>query len=107
VWTPSRRPSRPRRTGRGLLEKANEALGKFCDELAELRKKHKMPDVYTIIHASYIGEDGQEKQFLLPAQMGDALKAEGMTAWAYGYEQAERKARIDDAFSQAMKKSGK
>ena len=65
---------------RDALNKAHEA---FYEELGELRKKHKIANVVTIIEDSY--DNGKDESSMLTAfAYGDGLKAESMSAYAYG-----------------------
>lgn len=78
------------------LEEANKEITAFEEAVFELRKKHKIADVYIVISDSMINEEGKEGQFFLTFQMGDALKSEGMLAYALGRAQKERQERIGE-----------
>jgi hypothetical protein len=83
-------------------EAAVAAIDGFWKEFYELRNKWRLPDVYVIFRL-VIG-DGETMTAL---SAGCSLYNEPMTAWAYGYEQAEREAAIAKLAGHGRKMSGK
>lgn len=83
------------------IDAANKALELFYEELAELRAKHKIQDVLTVVQVTMLHEDGEEGQAFTSMHCGSELAAEGMAAWAYGSESAKRQERITKLATQA------
>jgi hypothetical protein len=88
---------------------ANAAFKAFFADLGEIRKKHGITNVYVVIGGSIKNPDveGGEREVIVNLMYGDQLRAESMTAWAYGYEQAERESKVSSMVAQAMKQSRK
>lgn len=86
-------------------EAANQAVEAFYVELGELRKKHKLTNVYTVINASYATTDPEddEAEFFTSSMFGDFLRAESLVAWALGREQAHRQEMIAHIAKVAIK----
>jgi hypothetical protein len=80
-----------------------DAFKAFYEGVSELRKKHRMADVYVIVAFNCLDGDDESQRFG-SFQFGNQLMAEGLTAWAYGREQAERDAMIGRAVVQGRKK---
>jgi hypothetical protein len=81
-------------------QQADEALSNFFKELGELRKKHKMRDVFVVVFDSTKYEDGIIGEFMTTHQYGSSLNGLPMTAYAYGQEQATHKERINKLLTQ-------
>jgi len=74
-------------------EDANSAVGAFCEELYELRVKHKIREVYAIIVVPVVypaDEHGPESETDVFASMhcGSRLMRQPMAQWAAGFEAA-------------------
>lgn len=67
---------------------AQAAVEAFEADLAAIRTKHRIPDVYCVIQFGRLDEEGEEVQSLLTLHYGDSLKAVQLTAYAYGMERA-------------------
>lgn len=80
-------------------DKANEAVGKFRDELDELRKKYKIRDILLVFYDSVRYEDGTVAEFMSTAHFGNSLNCLPMAAYVYGQEQAEHRERINKMIS--------
>ncbi|HXP52144.1 MAG TPA: hypothetical protein VN922_19465 [Bacteroidia bacterium] len=65
-------------------EQANEKLNAFFDEIYELRKKYKVPDVLITIKADVMGEEGSASSFFSSHSYGAAANALSMAAYTYG-----------------------
>jgi hypothetical protein len=90
------------------LDAANKAIAAFLDELGDLREKHKIPNVVTIIGASAWtkgdGDEQQETEFLVPHMYGDSLRMESMAAYAYGVAASARQEAIGAMQTGVLKK---
>lgn len=85
-------------------EEANAALDAFFEELSVIREKHRIGNVHTIVAVSALDREGQEGELISRLHLGDGLKAEAMTAYAYGSEQAERENLIVHMIAQGKRK---
>lgn len=65
---------------------ANEAIKQFHDELAELRKKHKIRDVLIVLNGAVRYEDGNVGEYMICNTFGSVMNAMTMAAFAYGQE---------------------
>lgn len=81
------------------MDAANEALTKFFDEVGEIRKKYKIPDVLIITKGSIRHEDGSEGDFMNHSGFGSMLNQLPMAAYCYGQVQAEQKETISKLIS--------
>jgi hypothetical protein len=70
---------------------ANEAVNAFFRDVRELRKKYKLPNIYTILAGLAVGDNGVVGEWITSQHHGDALKCESMTAWALGKEAETRR----------------
>lgn len=88
---------------------ANGAMARFFEEVGELRKKHKITDVYFVVGGSVATDDPEypESQFMAPMMYGNQLNAEPLLAYALGFEQRKRQERIGTLLSQGVTKDGK
>lgn len=84
-------------------EQAQADWEAFCQAVYELRVKHRIPDVYLLARVLVQYEEGGEGVAHTRAHFGDELNAEQMTAWAFGYEQAQRQERIASVAMEAAK----
>ncbi len=75
-------------------DKANEALTNFYNELGELRKKHKIPDVLIVTKGTVRYEDGEVGDYIQHSSFGNSLNALPMAAYAYGQIQADHESLI-------------
>ena len=75
-------------------ELANEALSGFYNELREIRKKYKIPDVLIVTKGSVKTEDGTTGDYIQHSSFGNSLNQLPMAAYAYGQIQAEHEALI-------------
>lgn len=71
-------------------EKAQEALQKFHDKVAEARKEFMIADVLVVTKDSVRYGDGTVGQFMQHGQIGNQLNGVAMAAYAYGKLQAEQ-----------------
>lgn len=82
-------------------EAADVVVQSFYDELRVLRRKYKIANVLCTIKSSVLlSRDNGEVavgEFAIPLFIGDSSQAEGMAAYAYGVEQAQRQERIQTA----------
>lgn len=76
------------------VDAANEAANAFFEGVAELRKKHRLPNVLIVADVHYLGEDGADAEGRLSSFLGDSNHAEELAAYAHGYETARRQERI-------------
>lgn len=76
------------------------AIDAFFEDLYALRAKHKIANVLCVLQDSFVTEDGDEAPFYVKQMCGDSTRAEGMAAWVFGHEQAERKRAVADLMSQ-------
>lgn len=74
---------------------ADEAISKFYEELGELRKKHKIPDLLIVIKATVRHKDGKVGQMMGQYAYGSTLDHLAMAAYVYGQLQAEHKELIN------------
>jgi len=75
------------------LDEFDAAVVRFREAVRVARIEAKLSDVYVIICASAQVTDG-ETQVITGLHFGNELLAEGLTAWAYGKEQAEHRELI-------------
>jgi hypothetical protein len=87
------------------VEQANADWTAFAGELYELRVKHRIADVYVIARMPIQYDDGDEAPQNVSAHFGDVLNREPMTAWAVGFESANRQAMIREVIADAAKKA--
>jgi hypothetical protein len=85
-------------------EVANKAINEFFEELGELRKKHKMTNVHTIVAGSFTASDGDESEWMTSCHYGDSMKAEMMAVWSYGQEAVKRQETFGHLMKGVMKK---
>lgn len=77
-------------------EAANKNLVSFYEAVTEARSKYGIPDVYVIVLLNATGDCEDEIRLTSTMQRGDSLKAEVMTAMAFGQELRLAKARLAD-----------
>lgn len=70
-------------------EEADDAVEAFWAEMTELRKRHKLANVYVVICDSV-----NDERFMVLAHCGDELMRESMAAYALGTESARRQSNI-------------
>ena len=70
---------------------ANDAVNAFFRDVRELRKKYKLPNVYTILAGLAVGDDGAVGEWITSQHHGDSFKCESMTAWSFGKEAETRR----------------
>lgn len=63
---------------------AMEAMHAFLDEVEQVRKKHRIPDVTIVLKAAAFVGDGQEGDYSMSAHFGDPAHKLPMLATAYG-----------------------
>ncbi len=102
---PTSKPDRYRRLSEPFesAEAIDAALAGFHKELEALREKYKIPDVYVIISANGLTEDGVEGAFTTTLQFGSEERAESLTAYAYGLASARRQERIAKMLAKSIK----
>lgn len=71
-------------------DEANAALKEFMAGVRELRKKHRIADVLTVVAVNAKYESG-EGRAITHGFNGNSQNAEGMAAYAYGQESADRR----------------
>lgn len=74
-------------------EEAAKASAAFADDLAEIRKKHRMRDVAYTVMFSYESPEG-ESQAITSGHLGNSMNAESMLAYALGVVQSDRQAYV-------------
>ena len=67
---------------------AEESLAAFHEELAELRTKHHIKDLYVVYNVAVFEENGTETVHTAVNGYGDQSRWEAMAATAYGFEKA-------------------
>lgn len=91
---------------------AQEAQAK-ADELfkraGEIRKELKIPNLYLVIGATWMGEpgteyEGKELAGVIPGGFGDSFQHEAMLAYALGIVQAERQSMIGDLLAKGIRR---
>lgn len=65
----------------------------FCEELYELRRKHRIAELYTVGQQPIVDQEN-EGVVHGAAHFGDQTKREAIAAWAFGFESAQRQAAI-------------
>lgn len=85
------------------MEALNAALGSFFDDVAELRKKHKLRDVVFIVNTSYVAKDGEEIDGGVHGSFGNSLNHESMLAHTLGLVQANRQESIAKMLGKGLK----
>jgi hypothetical protein len=73
---------------------AEKHIENFFRELYDLRNKHGIADVYAVVKLFTANDDGAEGEVFSALHCGSELEREPMVAWALGYEQSQRQARI-------------
>jgi hypothetical protein len=73
---------------------ATEAMTDFLKEVGELRLKHRLANVVTIIQANALDEDGEEGETAAMHSYGDQLRVEGLCAFGYGQAIRDRQTSI-------------
>jgi hypothetical protein len=73
---------------------AQKAIQAFYDELAELRVKYRIRDLYVIYNASVIEESGEETAATGMTGFGTQSLWESMVACAYGVEKQKKESLI-------------
>lgn len=81
---------------------ADAAIQAFNDDLALIREKHHIANIYCIVAGSMKDGDS-ESEFMTSMAWGDSLRSQAMTAWAYGRESATHDAIMRQIVSDAMK----
>jgi hypothetical protein len=81
-------------------EEADAALTAFQADMQELRKRHRIGNLYlvTLVHFQMPG--GKEDAVIGYAALGDDRYALPLVAYAYGREKATQKALEDEALAQ-------
>ena len=82
-------------------EAADEAVGAFLGDVAELRVKHKIRDLLIVYGLCLIERDGSETSGVGISGFGNQSLWESMAACAYGREKAARETRIRHLLSAA------
>lgn len=78
------------------IEAAQAALDAFRLELAELRKKHKIPDIAIVTQFDYFTAGQEWASGVLSFSYGNQMGTEAMYAYAYGQAVRDRQARIGE-----------
>lgn len=81
------------------VEQARAASSAFVDEFIELRKKHRIADVYCITQFCYLNDEGEEIVAGGQVGLGNSFEHEAMLARTLGRIQAERQAMINRLLS--------
>jgi hypothetical protein len=84
-----RRLSAPR-----SADETNAALEAFFKDLGDLREKHGLPDVITVVGVN-VQYDSGVGNAVSWSQYGAAQKAETLLAYAFGQAQAERRELVN------------
>ena len=84
------------------VDEANKNLKAFWDDLAEIRKKHRIADLQVVIRVSALSEDGEEGVSIIHGGYGDQTKWESMLAYAFGMESAYRQERTAELLAKGM-----
>lgn len=83
-------------------DSADAAINAFFHDLGELRKKHKLTNLYCIISGSYVDQSG-EHQFLNNLMYGDQSLALELTAFAFGAEKVSHQQNVERMLEGGMK----
>ena len=73
------------------LDAANEALRQFYEELAELRRKHRIMDVLCISQVAYADGVGFSM-----SSLGSSLASETLAAYGYGAARKRREQSVGE-----------
>ncbi len=89
------------------IEEADDAVKAFHKELAELRVKHKIPDLFVVMGISFQVEANEEgddlRSIMVPAYMGDQSHQERLAAFGFGVASAERQEETAKVVEHAKK----
>ena len=77
----------------GSADEANAALDLFFDEVAAARKRHRIPNVLLTLEVRHLDAEGGEVEARASLSFGDSAHAEGLAAFALGFERAKREER--------------
>ena len=72
------------------VDEAQASLKSFMIGVHELRQKHRIADVLTVSSVNVKYEEG-EGRAIIHGFSGDSANAEGMAAYAYGQESAQKR----------------
>jgi hypothetical protein len=86
------------------LDAARVASEGFQNELAALREKYKMTNVYCITKFAYVDQQGEEVAASGSCGLGDMFEHEVMLAMALGAIQAERQELVGRAMTKGIKR---
>lgn len=75
---------------------ADDRINAFYQDLAELRVKHKLPDVHVVVRMTVETDSGGEVSAISSGHMGAVQEAEGMCAWAYAMAGERRRNHINE-----------
>jgi len=88
------------------VEEAEAAVQAFADDLHELRRKHRIPDVLTVIEFVVIdGED--EGPRIASFAFGDQLKTPTLAAYAFGMFAHDTERLVTKIIADAAKRAKK
>lgn len=77
------------------VDKANEDLEKFYEEVSELRKKYKLREVFVIVETPVIFNSEEEfSDSISNCYFGNALNKERICTYAYGQAKQEQEEMI-------------
>lgn len=85
------------------VEAAEEAANGFMKEIADIRTKYRMRDVYVALGFSHTNiATGEECGAIVSGGLGDAFQWEVLLAHALGQEQADRQQRVGALLGRAL-----
>lgn len=73
---------------------AEAALAAFLTELGELRKKHRIRDLTTVLEVSALSANGREGHYLVSHHHGDILRMVEISARAFARAQKDHEQTI-------------
>ena len=85
------------------VDKANEKVKAFCEELYDLRVKYRIRDLLYVIRIGCVRDDGDEADATIVNHYGASENMEGIAAYAYGQLSARRAEAVQDQMSQATR----
>jgi hypothetical protein len=85
------------------VDEANKNIKEFCEELYDLRAKHRIQDLFFVIGLTVKFDDGDEGSTMVCNHYGDPLRQESLAGFGYGYSQSLRQENTLKLIERAMK----
>jgi hypothetical protein len=86
------------------VEEAGAAYEAFMKELVELRKRHRIKDVFVVSEIAVITADGEAAATMV-AHLGDAMHELALAAYGFGEASERQKRIIEQAQANARKRT--